>query len=269
MPVVRIGDINMYYEVYGEGEPLVLIQGLSLDSSWWTNQIPVFSQKYRASVFDNRGVGQTDCPDSPYSTEMMADDTVALLKSLSVTAAHILGVSMGGMIAQQIALKYPEIVKSLILATTAAKFPARAKHLTRLWLKMVEEQVSPETRLREVCLWVFTNKFFEDEEQVTAAVSLGLNHPHPQPDRGFAGQVAALLQHDTQDKISQISVPTLILVGKEEIFIPVHFSQELAANIPNAELVVSERGGHNYWAETPELFNQAVMQFLTKVTEKT
>jgi pimeloyl-ACP methyl ester carboxylesterase len=258
----------MYYEVHGDGEPLVLIHGLSLDSSWWINQLPVFSQTYQVIVFDNRGVGQTESPDSPYSTEMMADDTVALLKSLNITTAHILGVSMGGMIAQQIALKYPEIVKSLILATTAAKFPARAKHLTRLWLKMVEQQVSPETRLREVCLWVFTNKFFEDEEQVTTAVNLGLNQPHPQPERGFAGQVAALLQHDTQDRLSQITVPTLVLVGKEEILIPVSFSAELAANIPNAELVVSERGGHNYWAETPELFNQAVMQFLTKVTSR-
>jgi len=96
MPVVRIGDIKMYYEVHGDGEPLVLIHGLGLDSSWWTNQIPVFSQKYRAIVFDNRGVGQTESPDSPYSTEMMADDTVALLKALSVTDAHILGFSMGG-----------------------------------------------------------------------------------------------------------------------------------------------------------------------------
>jgi pimeloyl-ACP methyl ester carboxylesterase len=266
MPVASIGEINMYYEVHGDGEPLVLIQGLSLDSSWWTNQIPVFSQKYRVIVFDNRGVGQTNCPDSPYSTEMMADDTVALLKALSVTDAHILGFSMGGMVAQQIALKYPKIVKSLILVTTAAKFPARARHLTQLWLKMLEEQVSPETRLRDVCLWVFTDRFFEDNEQVTAAVNLGLNQPYPQSECGFAGQVAALLQHNTQDQISQITVPTLVLVGKDEIFIPVNFSAQLAANIPNAELIVLERGGHNYWAETPEQFNQAVMQFLAKVT---
>jgi pimeloyl-ACP methyl ester carboxylesterase len=160
------------------------------------------------------------------------------------------------------------MVKSLILVTTAAKFPARARHLTRLWLQMIEEQVSPETRLRDICLWVFTNQFFEDEERVTTAVSLGLNQPHPQPKHGFAGQVAALLQHDTQDRLSQITVPTLVLVGKEEILIPVSFSEELAAKISNAELVVLEEGGHNYCMETPESFNQAVMQFLAKVTSR-
>ena len=266
MPSAQLENISMYYEVHGDGETLVLIQGLSLDSSTWANQISAFSQKYRVIVFDNRGVGQSDAPDIPYSTEMMADDTVELLKFLNVKSAHVLGFSMGGMIAQQIALKYPEIVKSLTLVATAARFPARAGYLTKLWLKMMEERVSPETRLQEMCLWAFTDEFFEDEARVTAVVNLGLNQPHPQPIHGFAGQVAALLQHDTTDKIDRISVPTSVLIGKDEILIPLEFSEELAANIPNAELVVSERGGHNYLLEFPEIFNQAVMQFLARVT---
>ncbi|NHC36480.1 alpha/beta fold hydrolase [Scytonema millei] len=265
MPSVKLNNINMYYEVHGSGESLVLIQGLALDSSAWTNQISVFSQKYQVIVFDNRGVGQSDSPNIPYSTEMMADDTVELLKFLNIKNAHILGFSMGGAIAQQIALKYPEIVKSLILVTTAAKFPARARYLTKLWLKMLEEQVSTETRLQEICLWVFTDEFLADEARVTAAVKLGLNHPHPQPKHGFAGQIVALLEHNTRNKLNQISVPTLVLIGKDEIFIPLNFSEELAANIPNAELVISEKGGHNYWMEFPEIFNRAVMQFLAKV----
>lgn len=266
MPLVKIGSINMYYEVHGDGDPLVLIQGLALDSSAWTNQISAFSQKYRVIVFDNRGVGQSDSPNLPYSTEMMADDTAELLEFLNIKNAHILGFSMGGTIAQQIALKSPDLVKSLILVTTAAKFPARAKYLAKLWLKMLEEQVSTETRLQDICLWVFTDDFLADEARVTAAVNLGLNNPYPQPLHGFAGQVAALLQHDTRNKVNQISVPTLVLIGKDEIFIPLKFSEELAANISNAKLVVLERGSHNYWLEFPELFNQAVMQFLAKVT---
>jgi pimeloyl-ACP methyl ester carboxylesterase len=255
----------MYYEVHGNGESLVLIQGLSLDSSAWANQISAFSQKYRVIVFDNRGVGQSESPKISYSTEMMADDTVELLKFLNIKNAHILGFSMGGAIAQQIALKYPEIVKSLILVTTAARFPAKAQYLTKLWLKMSEEKVPVETRLQEICLWVFTDDFFVDEARVTAAVDLGLNHPHPQTTQGFAGQIAALLQHDTRDNLDRISAPTLVLIGKDEIFIPLNFSEELAANIPNAELVISEKGGHNYWMEFPEIFNRAVMQFLAEV----
>jgi 3-oxoadipate enol-lactonase len=266
MPKVRIGDIEMYYEVHGSGEPVVLIHGLSMDSSTWFNQVPVLSQEYQVIVFDNRGVGQTDAPHAAYSTEMMADDAAALLKFLNLDSAHILGFSMGGMIAQTLALKYPELVKSLLLTATAARFPARAKHLVQIWLRMLNENVSLETSTRDSFLWVYTNGFFEHDETVTASVNRALNHPYPLSTNGFAGQVAALMHHDTRSHISQISVPTLVLLGKDEILIPVEFSEELAAKIPKAELVILERGGHNCWMEFPESFNQAVMQFLERVT---
>jgi 3-oxoadipate enol-lactonase len=266
MPRTRIGNIEMYYEVHGSGEPVVLIHGLSMDSSTWFNQVSVLSQNYQVVVFDNRGVGQTDAPNEDYSTEMMADDAVALLKFLNVDNAHILGFSMGGMIAQIIALKYPELVRSLLLNTTAAQFPAKAKHLVQTWLRMLNENVSLETRIREGFLWVYTNEFFEDDETVMASVNLAINHPHPLSTHGFAGQVAALMKHDTRSQISQISVPTLVLIGGDDIFIPIEFSEELAAKILKAELVILERGGHNCWMEFPELFNQAVMQFLGRVT---
>lgn len=195
----------MYYEVYGNGEPLVLIHGLGLASSRWENQIPVFSQKYQVIVFDNRGVKQTDAPNSPYSTEEMADDTVALLQALNITKAHILGFSMGGMIAQYIAIKYPEIVNSLILISTASKYLARAKHLNQIWLKMMKEQVALEIIIKDVFSWVFTDKFFEDTAQVVTAVNFMLQQPYPQPIHGFAGQVAALWEHDTGDNYAHAS----------------------------------------------------------------
>ncbi|WP_404787893.1 alpha/beta fold hydrolase [Altericista sp. CCNU0014] len=261
-----ISNIEMYYEVHGSGEPVVLIHGLSMDSSTWFNQVPVLSQNYKVVVFDNRGVGQTDAPNKDYSTEMMADDAVALLKFLNVDNAHILGFSMGGMIAQIIALKYPELVKSLLLNATATQFPAKAKHLIQTWLRMLNENVSLETRIREGFLWGYTNEFFEDDERVTASVNLAIDRPHLLSTRGFAGQVAALMKHDTRSQISHISVPTLVLIGEDDTFIPRKFSEELAARIPKAELVVLERGGHNCWIEFPGLFNQAVMQFLEGVT---
>jgi 3-oxoadipate enol-lactonase len=266
MPRIRIGDIEMYYKVHGSGEPIVLIHGLSMDSSTWFNQIPVLSQKYQVIVFDNRGVGQTDAPNEAYSTEMMADDAAALMKFLNVDNAHILGFSMGGMIAQIMALKYPELVKSLLLVATAARFPARAKHLVQIWLKMLKENVSLEISTRDSFLWVYTNEFFEHNETVAASVDRALNHPYPLSTHGFAGQVAALMQHDTRSQISTISVPTLVLIGKDEILIPMEFSEELAARIPKAELVILEHGGHNCWMEFPESFNQTVMKFLEEVT---
>jgi 3-oxoadipate enol-lactonase len=266
MPITKIGNIELYYEVHGNGEPVVLIHGLSMDCSTWFNQIPVLSQNYQVIVFDNRGVGQTDATNEGYSTEMMADDTVALLKFLNVDSAHILGFSLGGMIAQIIALKYPEAVKSLLLNATAAQFPAKAKHLVQTWLRMLNETVSLETRIREGFLWGYTNEFFEDDETVMASVNLAIDHPYPLSAKGFAGQIAALMKHNTRSQISQISAPTLVLMGKDDIFIPIEFSEELAVRIPKARLVILERGGHNCWMEFPELFNQAVMQFLEEVT---
>jgi 3-oxoadipate enol-lactonase len=264
MPKTRIGDIEMYYEVHGTGEPLVLIHGLAVDSSVWINQVSVLSQKYQVIIFDNRGVGQTSDPQDDYSTEMMADDTMALLKFLRIGRAHVLGFSMGGMIAQTIALKYPELVKSLLLTSTAARLSARGKHLIQLWL-MLYEKVPLELWFKDIFPWVYTSEFFENDENVQNILNLAINHPHPQSTHGFAGQVAAVIKHDTSSHINQISVPTLVLVGRDDLLIPTKCSEEIAAKIPHAKLMILERGGHNCWLEFSEKFNQAVMQFLETV----
>jgi len=139
MPTVKVGDINMYYEIHGEGEPLLLTAGGGMGLAGWARQTPEFSEKYRVIVFDNRGAGRTDAPDTPYSIEMMADDTAGLLDALGIEKAHILGLSMGGMIAQEFALKYPQRVKSLILATTTASPYPWAKHIIDTWARMAQE----------------------------------------------------------------------------------------------------------------------------------
>lgn len=265
MPTVKVGDINIYYEVHGEGEPLVLIAGLGLDLTGWMFQTPEFSKKYRVIVFDNRGVGRTDAPDTPYSIKMMADDTAGLLDALDIEKAHILGLSMGGFIAQELALKHPQRVKSLILATTGAIEPSLAKHVVDTWVRMFREGVSPETLIRDFVSWVFTDKFFENPEQVQMVIDAMLANPYPQPAYAFARQAAADMEHNTRDRIDQITAPTLVLVGKEDIICPVKLSEELATGIPNAELIVLEGGGHGFSIEIPDKFNQAVLDFLAKL----
>lgn len=267
MPTVKVGEINMYYEVHGEGKPLVLIAGLGADVTAWMFQTPEFSQKYRVIVFDNRGVGRTDAPDTPYSIEMMADDTAGLLETLGIEKAHILGVSLGGFIAQELALKYPQRVKSLILATTCAYLPFFTRHIVDTWNRMRQEGVNLETIIRESLPWVFTDKFFENPEQVQMAIDVMLANPYPQPAYAYARQAGheRAAEFDTRNRLGQITAPTLVLVGKEDILCPVKLSEELAAGIPNAELVVLEGGGHLFLIEISDKFNQAVLDFLAKV----
>ncbi|MCK4963645.1 MAG: alpha/beta fold hydrolase, partial [Dehalococcoidia bacterium] len=145
MPTTKVGDINMYYEVHGEGEPLLLIMGLGSDLTSWIFQIPEFSKKYQVIAFDNRGVGRTDAPDVPYSTAMMADDTTGLLDALGIEKAHVLGLSMGGFIAQELAVKYPQRVKSLVLAATAAGPYSWATHVLGIRIRLAQEGVKQET----------------------------------------------------------------------------------------------------------------------------
>jgi len=177
---------------------------------------------------------------------------------------------MGGFIAQELALKYPQRLKSLMLAATGARRYPWAEHVSDTWVRMAQEGISMETRVREMLPWVFTDKFFENEEQVNMTLSAMLSNPHPRPVHGLVRQVAACVERGRRepamrDRIGQITAPTLVLVGKEDILLPVKLSEELAAGIPNAELVVLEGGAHGFNFEIPDKFNQAVLEFLAKV----
>ncbi len=269
MPTVNVGDISIYYEVHGEGEPLLLITGLSSDLTSWIFQIPEFSKKYRVIIFDNRGVGRTDAPDIPYSTEMMADDSAGLLNALGIEKAHILGHSMGGFIAQELALKYPLLVRSLVLASAGTQETHMGKHLIDTWARMAREGVNRELFVRELLLWLFTENFFENTVMVQIAVDMLVTGPYPQPAHGLIRQVGACLEHNMKDRIGNITTPTLVLAGKEDILVPVRMSEELAAGIPGAELVVLEGAGHGALSEAADKFNLAVLEFLSKVENQT
>src|ERR1017187_7563847 len=184
MPTISVNDITMYYEIHGGGELVVLISGLNSDHSLYRGIIPQLAESYQVVVFDNRGMGQTDKPDIPYSIEMMADDAAGLLDALGIEQAHILGTSMGGRIAAALALKHPRQVKSLILVSTILK---SLKGTPMTW-----------SRLR---------------------VNLMLKIPMirgPHPYYAIAQQLKASRNYDCMDRLGEIHVPTLILHGKKD-----------------------------------------------------
>lgn len=262
MPVVKVNDINMYYEIHGEGEPLVLIHGSCFDLTAWSLQVPAFSAKYRVITFDNRGAGRTDTTKPPYSARQMADDVKGLMDVIGIRNAHILGFSMGGAIAQELAVMHPEYVRSLILAGSYARLTPIGLSRTRLILQMFMEGVNPEFVIRNIFQWGFSERFFEDDKNVDTAVKNFLAPLYPQTQDGFEGQIHANIDYDGRDHINKISAPAMIISGREDLTVSVRCAEELASKIPNSELIILENAAHSFIFEESERFNRIVLEFL-------
>jgi len=258
---VKIGEMRLAVEIHGGGPPLLLLNGIGLDRSAWSSQIGPLAKAYRVIAFDARGAGQSDAPPGPYTTAQMADDAFAVLDALGVERAHLLGQSMGGLVAQEMALARPERVLSLLLAASAARLPPLARHVIDLWTRLLRAGVPREIFLREQLAWVFMESFYEDGEKVTSVVNALASVSGPSPE-GFAGQAAACLGHDASGRLTRIEAPCRVLVGRQDMLLPVSVSEALAREIPGATLAILEGGGHGFAAEIAEEFNGAVLEFL-------
>jgi pimeloyl-ACP methyl ester carboxylesterase len=265
MPRVRVGDVELYYVEHGAGEPLVLIMGFGGDHIAWGFQIPAFvSAGYRVVAFDNRGVGQSDTPEVPYTTRVMAEDTVGLMDALGIGRAHVLGVSMGGMIAQELALGFADRVRSLQLHCTYARPDRYMQALSRAW-RSIRTSLSHEESLRAIALWLFTPATVNERpEFVELLIQNALANPYPQSLTGFLRQGDAVAAHDAWERLPLVRCPTLVTVADDDILVPPRFSRELAARIPGAELHTLPGAGHAYFWERPEAFNHLCLEFLAR-----
>ncbi len=254
----------MFYVEAGAGDPLVLVMGFGGDHLAWGLQMPAFAATYRVIAFDNRGVGQSDVPDVPYTTAMMADDTVGLMDALGIHRAHVCGVSMGGMIAQEIALRHPGRVRTLQLHATLARRDRYMHALSEAW-RDIRPKVSREEWLRSLALWLFAPvTFAERPEFVELVLQNALANPYPQSLTGFLRQGEAVRSHDTLKRLDQIRCPTLISVAEHDILVPPRFSHEIAQHLPGAALKIIAGAGHAYMWERPEAFNAMVLDFLAR-----
>ncbi len=260
MPRVQAGEIMMHYEVYGNGPPLVLLMGLGCPGSLWWLQVAAFAEHYCVIVPDNRGVGQTDKPVGEYSTAMMADDTAHLLTTLGIPRAHILGMSMGGAIAQQVALRHPAMVDHLILACTFCQTSPYGEETFAVW-RLVATSAGMET-LSRLLLWQsVTPRFYSAHpDRVT---KLGeLFTAHPQPLDAYLCQNDACAHHHTTDHLPRIQAPTLVLAPERDILTPVGSVKLIHQQILGSCFAILPRSGHGFMWEIPEQFNAAVLEFL-------
>ncbi len=266
MPIAKVNGINISYKVEGQDEPLVMIMGIAATRIAWIFQTRAFKKRYSVVTFDNRGVGASDKPAGDYSIRMMADDTIGLMDHLGIDKAHILGVSMGGMIAQELAINYPERVLKLVLSCTFAR-------------RDESGGLAPE--FPEAL--GFTGRYSEDEmrkvsvvRMVIALTRLAFNNPLLSATinalmqaqviltgtAGLLSQAEAILGHDSADRLQMVNAPTLVITGTKDRIINPSSSEVIAKLIPHASLVKVDGGSHAFFIEMEGRFNREILKFL-------
>lgn len=240
MPIVKVNDINMYYEIHGEGEPLIILQGMGVEITSIYNILTEFAKYYKVIALDNRGVGRSDMPDTPYSIEMMADDVIELMEEIGIESAHFLGISMGSRIPQVIAVKHPEMVKSLILNVAAASFPNSLKTITENTLE------NPDLR-----------------EKMLQEAGMIFMQKYPPTPESFIGHLKAVMNFNGTKLLSQIKSPTLIINGTNDQFVPMELTKELEKGISNSKTIPVE-GDHYFSSMKPELLIEPALKFLNE-----
>jgi len=257
---VRAGDLDIWTEQVGEGPDVLLIGGLSDTIESWQFQLDGLADRYRMTAFDNRGAGRTAMPEAPATVEAMADDAAAVLGALEIASAHVAGFSGGSIIAQELALRHPELVRSLVLQST---WPAMDDHMRRFaelvrWL--VEAAPSERAFLEWFFTFIYTPRAHNDGT-VDAIVNEVLAFPYGQAPEDTQRTLDAFIGHDTSDRLPQIAVPTLVLAGGIDMTSRPELCRAVAELIPGARYEVMEEESHQPFQEVPDDWNARVHAF--------
>jgi pimeloyl-ACP methyl ester carboxylesterase len=252
----------------GKGAPILWLQGLNAPAAAWAVQLAHFSQSYRGLAPDLRGVGQSDAPHGPYTARQLAQDAVAVLDAAGVDRAHVVGLSLGGAVAQELALAHPGRVRSLALLATFATQSPRSRALLEAWRALYPGAIA-DPRLRkawelQAYSWLFSDRFWRSDANVRAALRFASSQL-PQPPEGFIGQVDAALSHDARDRLPAVKAPTLVVHGALDQLSPKENGEELARLIPGAELLIVPEVGHAVNLEGQRAVNSALRTLWNRV----
>jgi 3-oxoadipate enol-lactonase len=258
MPFVENQSAEIYWDEQGSGEPLLLIEGLSYPSYMWNRTRPFLAQSFRTIAFDNRGIGQSDVPPGVYSIALMASDAAAVLDAAGVASAHVYGVSMGGMIAQEFALQYPQRVRSLILGCTNAGGPHAVRAEPQVLEILTRQGMTPEESKEAMIPFIYDAA--TPRERIDEDMAIRMKwYPTPQ---GYMGQLQGIIQWEAYSRIAQIAAPTLIIHGETDRLIPVANAQLIADRIPGAKLTLIPRASHIFETDQPGVAIRSVTEFL-------
>jgi pimeloyl-ACP methyl ester carboxylesterase len=260
MPYALANGMNIYYEVHGEGYPVVLIGGLGSQVGSWATQVPVYSKHFKVVVFDNRGAGRSQKPEPGYTTEDMADDAAALMDALGMVSAHVVGKSMGGMIGQWLAIKHPEKVRKLVMGCSSAS----RDEVGNVILRMGRE-IASKVGMKAVWIMALYLGYTRDYIEKNLGSLGGAIEAIPEdPDalRGYIGQSYAVEGHNTTDLLHKIKAPTLVMMGESDMTTSPKRTRELASLIPGSKLKGFQGVGHGFWRERQEDADRLVLEFL-------
>ncbi|HJR59989.1 MAG TPA: alpha/beta fold hydrolase [Vicinamibacterales bacterium] len=262
---VRANGQELYFEIHGRGAPLVLVMGIGYDATLWTlAQVPALSQAFQVVIFDNRDAGRSSTATGPYTIDDMADDVAALMDGLSIECAHLLGLSMGGMIAQAFALRHASRLDRLVLTGCGAA-PARAAFdpiRTWNWVKATDK--TGEVFACQQFTWLFSTAFLRNREAVQQTIDFLTSNPHPVGPEAYNRQAQAYLAYDGLDRLAAIASPTLVIAGEQDLLTPPWICREVAERIPGSqfEIITGDGSSHVVPIERPHDFNRLVTAFL-------
>jgi len=264
MPTVKVKGIRIYYERAGAGTPVLFITGLGGDHQPWAPLAGQLKDQYECITFDNRGIGQSSRPASGYTMSDLTRDTIGLLEALSISRAHIVGMSMGGLVAQNIALQQPERVLGLVLLGSFAAGDARLNHVLASRKSMMKRMTRYEY-FWAIAAWMFGLKSLERPAFIDGFAKMAASNPHPQSLRAFSQLVDGIAEFDNRAHLKEIRKPTLVMVGEQDILTPPRLSRALAEGIPGAELEIVPGVGHLCISEDTKGVADRLLRFFKRV----
>ncbi len=262
MPFADNDGTKIYWDEAGQGEPVLLIMGLGWASNMWHRTRPVLAGRYRTIAFDNRGAGRSEVPAGPYSIGLLASDAAAVLDAAGVASAHLVGASMGGMIAQEFALQYPARVRSLVLGCTAPGGPLAQRADQEVLDILFTAGPSPAERARAIVPFIYDAGTPRERVEEDLAV-LSQLYPNPQ---GFFAQLQAILAWEAYSRLPQIAAPTLVIHGDNDRLVPAPNADLIAERIPAARLTKLAHASHIFFTDQPEQAHRTISEFLAEQT---
>jgi len=260
MPQVRTNGITLNYDERGIGEPLILLMGLGAPGGKWADHVAAYAQHFRCFLIDKRGAGDSDKPAGPYTTRLLADDAAGLMQSLGIESARVAGISMGSGIAQELALAYPNKVRSLVLISSWA----RCDHYTAALLEHFRKMrtlAAPADFVQLLQLWIASPAYYETHFEQMRQDQAGAAEGY-MPLAAFQAQCDACLTHNTLERLGHIAAPALLTVGDADIFTPTRLTAEMAVRMSGAQVEVFKGSAHIHHWEDLARFNEVTTRFL-------